>query len=533
MKRSFAAFFATGSLVLGALASVGLSQSAPRTILIHVDQRNPNASDGSNGSSEQPLATIRAAARRALDNRASGFATRVLIHPGTYREQIEIGADVADGTAPLIAFEGTGPDVVLSGADVATDWQPQGGNVYRRVWPFRWGPAPLPSGWEDVEEELAQHPVVQRRELAVANGILLKQVVTRTELSREPQTFHVDEERGEILIHLAQGVDIANTKIELGVRPSIFVANRIGHVLVRGLTFQYAATPLQDAAVQFNSCVDVTVEDIRIQWNSWNALALNRVRDVVLQGVVANDNGAGGIGGWRVMNLLVTDSESSRNNWRGAWGEFRGWATGQKFVGTYNARFVRFRAVQNQATGLWFDTDNAGILLDQVTLSENATRGLYLEAVQGPIAIRESLLLNNGQIGILATSVANLTLDSNVIAGNGEYQIYVPWQVSHHVLRTIETYETRQSIDIRTAGWTMTNNIIGGFNQSIVFSIGNWPWFFQSLASVGNRWYHTNVRNPFGIYTVEGGSPSMLDLRGWQQLSRQDSNSAFLTAPPP
>ena len=50
---------------------------------IHVDNKNPQASDDNDGSALKPLKTINAAAQAAAPG------TRVLIHSGTYRETVQ------------------------------------------------------------------------------------------------------------------------------------------------------------------------------------------------------------------------------------------------------------------------------------------------------------------------------------------------------------------------------------------------------------------------------------------------------------
>ena len=50
---------------------------------IHVDNKNPQASDENDGTASKPFKTINAAAQMATPG------TRVLIHGGTYRETVQ------------------------------------------------------------------------------------------------------------------------------------------------------------------------------------------------------------------------------------------------------------------------------------------------------------------------------------------------------------------------------------------------------------------------------------------------------------
>ena len=66
---------------------------------------------------------------------------------------------------------------------------------------------------------------------------------------------------------------------------------------------------------------------------------------------------------------------------------------------THNSTFKNFRAIANQTMGLWFDSDNSGIVVEDSYLSRNEINGVFLEANQGPITIKNSKLCNNGTRG--------------------------------------------------------------------------------------------------------------------------------------
>ncbi len=295
---------------------------------------------------------------------------------------------------------------------------------------------------------------------------------------------------------------------------------------------QHAASQLQDPAVQLNNCADLLVEHLDVRWNSWNGMGLFSVRDLVLRDVTVNHNGAGGLNAFRATNLIVEDVESSYNNWRGAWGGFVGWATGQKFFHVHGARFTRFRAVGNAATGLWFDTDATNVVIENALLAENRTRGMFIEAIQGPMMIRDSTIRDNGELGILSTSASHVTLERNVITGNVEHQIVIPWQDDHHVVRTVTDSRTDREQQIRSTHWTLTDNTIGTDGEALLFSVGQWPHFFETLRSSGNRWFRAAGSEGFGIYLGKHLPVWSLTLAGWQRLSAQDANSTFAADSP-
>lgn len=526
------------SLGVVALATVGdvsaqQPPSEPQRVL-HVNQHHPLSSDQSNGSEDTPYRTIQAAARHALELRAQGQSVKVAIHRGTYRESVSISEPTLRPDAPLFVIEGVESDVIISGADPLSVRGPDSTGALSILWPNRWGLADIPDGWDPVAAHLMAHPVVLRAEMVFVGGALLQQVVSADELHAGDGRFFVEESPSDLVpgtiwwTPRAGDQTVVPDAVEVAIRPRLFSANRIGNLVVRGITFCHAATRLQEAAVHITSSANVVFEDVRVEWNSWNGLGVYESQDVTLRRIASNDNGAGGVTGWRVRRLVVEDVETSYNNWRGGWGDFTGWATGQKFSSVHGARFSRFQAVGNWTTGLWFDTDVADIVVEESRLCQNVTRGLYIQAVQGPAMIRDSVICGNGQIGVLATAAAGVTLERNAITGNGDHQVVLPWRASDHVVSFERDYESGETMAIRSERWTMSRNVIEGKGQSLLFSVGDWPEFLTTLQSDENQWLHSFRRDVLGLYREPNAPPERTDIEGWRALSRQDRSSPFI-----
>ena len=132
----------------------------------------------------------------------------------------------------------------------------------------------------------------------------------------------------------------------------------------------------------------VVLEDLDVVWNSWAGVAVARSQGITLRGVRADHNGVAGMTGSKTDDLLVVDSQTSYNNWRGIRGAedveqgrssvdrtFVDYAAGQKFLYLRRATFRRFSAVGNLSAGLWFDYDNRDIRIQDSVLSDNLTWG--------------------------------------------------------------------------------------------------------------------------------------------------------------
>jgi hypothetical protein len=504
----------------------------PVEVILHVDQTLPGANDSNAGTAAASLKSIGEALRRAIHNRRAGRSTRIVVHPGTYRESIALSGDGKEAEASIVLEGADERGVVISGSDVWTQWQRDGqSGLFRHPWPYEWRSPNLPEGWDQVRSQVESQPILLRSEMVFINAAPLEQVFSSAELRARVGTFFLEPavapRAGVLWVHAAEDVSRNDVLVEVSVRPALLVASGLNRLTLRRLVFQHASSQLQDAAVRIDRAANVLVDACRFERNSWIGLAVYESRDIAIKQVTASANGAGGVQAWRVRRLTVTDTEAAQNNWRGARGGFTGWATGQKFVSVHNARFVRYRGIGNQATGLWFDTDNTEISVVDSVICGNATRGVFLEASPGPFLIKDSRICDNGEIGIMATGAARVTIDGTTITGNREHQIVLPWLVDDHVETTAVDFETRRPVRIRSSAWTLTANTIGGAGDSSLVSVGRWPSFFDSFRSDRNRWQHAERRDVFRVYPRRGAPSDRLDFAGWMKASGQDRSSVF------
>ena len=107
----------------------------------YVDPSNPQASDSGPGTAAQPYRTISAAVTTR-----GGPGTTILVAPGTYREQITVGAS-GSSTSPFV-LSAAGPGAVIDGADdfaKTASWSLVSGNVWRAA-SVSWSPKQVFAG---------------------------------------------------------------------------------------------------------------------------------------------------------------------------------------------------------------------------------------------------------------------------------------------------------------------------------------------------------------------------------------------------
>lgn len=510
MLSSFVALLValTGSIVLLQPRAVASSVTT-----LHVATADPAASDSNTGAADKPLKTVTAAVRRAETLTAAGTPVVVRIQPGVYREYVQIGAST---TPAALTLEAAAPGVVVSGADVWTGWELRSDGTWRRPWTFAWGPASLPAGWPSVD------PLLLRRELVSVDGRLLRQALTRDQLTAaQTGSYLVDEAAGELLVKAPTGVDLTMSLVEVSTRQAALVANRRHNLTLRGLTFRHAAAPLQRGGVIVNASRNLTVEDSLFTHNNWAGLQLNQVDGAVVRRSRANDNGVLGLTVWRGTGLLFEDGETSRNNTsRGAWAGFTNWEDGSKLYSTRNVTFRRHTAVENNGPGLWFDTDNVDVVVEDSFLANNIRYGVFAEISQGPLTFRRNRICGNGVVGFMNVKSQDVLVENNEIFGNAKEALAfsgAPGTVE------ITDFQTGALIPLRNERFVLRNNVLAQGGERLVrnnLQQADWDHLKQSLVSDGNQWHSTHS----GPFTVPG---KWVTFAGWREDTRQDATSSY------
>jgi hypothetical protein len=505
------AFVAAASMTFAVHAQSG-STTADATL--HVSAAAIVASDANDGTEARPLRTVSEALARAVDNRRRGLSTRIVVHPGTYRESL-VGTYPSTG-GPGIVIEASVPgEAILSGSDVWTSWECSAA-VCTHPWPYEWGFAANP--WS---ESVDVGPEALRREMVFVDGLHMDQRLDLSEVLEAPGTFNVDEVEGRVTVHLPPGVSAGSARFEVAVRPHLMRLQGLGNLVVRGLVFQHAATPISATAVDIVDQANVTIENVVVRWSNWGGIAFKGER-FVLRDSVATNNGGHGISAYQANGLLLEGNETSFNNWRGYSGGLIGWSVGEKFIVTRDLVIRDHLSVHNLARGLWIDWDNANVVIERLESCFNLNDGLFIEATQGPVAVIDSLLCQNGRAGIRTSATQRLELRGNVIDGNAESQI----AISGDLEVLIEDWATGRSQMLSNEAWTVLDNTVRGIASGLLISttLPRSAWYDLMLTAEfdGNEYVHPSDTEVFGVY---GGR--RLDFLAWQSEMLQDPTSMF------
>ncbi|HET6207901.1 MAG TPA: right-handed parallel beta-helix repeat-containing protein, partial [Terracidiphilus sp.] len=299
------------------------------------------------------------------------------------------------------------------------------------------------------------------------------------------------------------------------------------NVVLRGLAFEHAANCFNTTSASVNSSNNVLVDSITAEWNNWGGFGVFGSNNVTVQYSLASYNGGVGFMGTRDQNLLFSSNESDYNNWRGAQGAFYDWAAGgTKFFQMRKTSVQNHLSYNNEAQGLWFDTDDQNITINQAALSGNVLAGLQIERNKGPITLQNSYLCNNG-VGLNLLTSQKTTVQNNTFYNNGgtnthQAQIFLGGN-SGGIF--IQDWLTGKFDNLVTTGTVLSGNVIedNGAGQSVVgtyLNASDWAQFTSSLTSDYNQWYDPRSASTFNI---SGGK--YVALSTWQSNYGTDQNS--------
>lgn len=516
--------FALYLLLLTTLAAAEVRASAQANVVenqsntLYVDATI--GSDANSGAVSSPFKTIQTAVNAANKLNQQGLGVKVLVNPGTYRETVSIGAYKTTSATFTLQAAVTGT-AVIAGSDVLTGWS-QASGIYSRSWTSALPNCTLPSGWPNTFA-----PIALSNQMFFVNGTPLTQVTAWADL--RPGTFFLNPTYHALHIYPPDGTDMQTAVVEGAARSNTLSLYSRTNVVLRGLVFEHAANCINTSGAVISSSNNVLIDSVQALWNNWGGLGVFSSSNVTVQNSIANYNGGVGFQGNKDQNTLYSFNETDYNNWRGAQAALYDWGMGgTKLMLMRNTTVQNHFSYNNQAQGLWFDTDNKNITVSGATLSGNLQAALQIERNEGPITLENSVLCSSGQ-GVNVLTSSGVTIRNNTFynnSGTNKYQaeIFIAGQAGG---KFITDWQTGQSYDLFTTGMQLTGNTFeNAAPGQLVFGTylgGNdWTSFASTLNASGNIWYDPTTSASFKI-----PNGKLVNLNGWQGTVQTDYSSAW------
>jgi hypothetical protein len=319
---------------------------------IHVDNKNPRASDQNDGKMSQPFKTINAAAQVATPG------TRVLIHAGTYRETVQ---PALGGLGPekMISYEAyQGEEVIIKASVEVKDFEPSvgwrllpwfGQDITSaegiKVWEIELNPGDF-KGYNPfcavnilhdrvfIEyDKTDMTPYLNRRGMVFVDGKPLKQVPLYNQLSQNENAYWVEANGQKVHIRLAGDDDPKNHLIEMSNREQCFAPKVpfLSYIRVKGLTLAHAATGAPVPQRGSLSCYrghHWIIEDCTIDWSNATGIDCGNecwhhpliegqiIGNTIIRRNTIKDVGVCGIAGMFVSSMLIEDNTIVGTGWQ-------------------------------------------------------------------------------------------------------------------------------------------------------------------------------------------------------------------------
>jgi hypothetical protein len=484
------------TLLLAALAIAGpraRCQAIPtgtQSTAIYVDGAKGsdiNSNATITGTSVAPLQTIQAAINLANTRNMQNIGTKIVVNPGVYREALNISG--GQTTAPLTIEAATAGLTVISGSDLLTGWSSDGNGVYSHSWTYNFGTCAVPNGWPSFGT------IGRRTEMIFVNGASMTEVLSMSALTT--RSFYVNASNHTIYVKPPSGTNMYTANVETAVRPQILSISGRSNVVLRGVVLEHARSCVNTSGSIISGGSNILVDNVQAVWNNWGGLLISGSYNVTVQNSVFSFNGGVGFLGNRIVGALFSYDKSDYNNWRGAQAHFYNWGMGgTKLMYMRNTTVQYLHAYGNQAQGLWFDTDNKNITINNVSLGGNTLSALQIEANEGPILLENSHLCNSG-MGVTVLNTEKFTIKNNVFYDNGgtgqqyDAEIFIAGRPGGHV---IYDWQTGQYYDLFTKDTILSGNVFDDARSGqqvfgTYLSGGDWYDFANTLNSSSNHWH--------------------------------------------
>lgn len=471
---------------------------------LHVD--GSHSSVAPDGTAAQPFRTITAGVAAAQQLRTSGRQVRILVAPGVYRETVSIGS-TGQSNPPALSIEG--PGAVVTGADIETRWSAVSGTRFVSApWAQKWGMTPVPASWGSISVP----DMVRRREGVLVDGQPLVQVASQSKLF--PGSFTVEESKSRIVVDPPAGSSgLTGRRVEVARRDrALQIQGQARSVLVSGFTFEAAAAPFTGYMAYVSDAVDILLEGNTFRYSSGGGLGFCCVTRATARNNVASDNGINGLDTYKATDIVVAGNTVTGNNRRGHQNGFVGWATaGSKNLLLHDAVFRGNTYERNFARGLWFDTDVANVVVDGDRSCDNRGDGVFIEAVQGPLTVRDTTFCDNDRAGILVGTSGNVTVTGSSMTGNDYGQLVFAGvrQRSWTDSRTGAKVTMGDFADWQLLGNTFASSGTAPLIYSPVVPIDDWRAHLAAgeITASGNSWARPAAANAIKIQATDFSMP--------------------------
>jgi hypothetical protein len=353
---------------------------------------------------------------------AAPAGSTIVIHDNgeAYRESFSHDEGWIGKPLRFVAAPGERP--VISGADVVVDWTEDGGRWFHTYTDDRFEFA-LPTDGDIIAHQInGSSPNAGLLEQVFVDGQPLRQLADVAALG--PGSFVIDRDADRI--YLADDPSGRTVEVSSRRRALMLAAGASGST-VEGLTITGFSPRHLDgkAAVVLDAATDVVLRDVVVTRSSAAGLVAVGADRLLLERVSLVDNGARGMSGDRLADLVIRRSRFEGNNTERFDANDCGSGT---FCVLAGAKLTRSVGVEvsfsvfshNRATGFWCDLDCRDLVFVANHAAGNQRHGAYYEVSEAAV-IEANIFAENGEAGVKASGSRDVRVAHNTFVGNGAH----------------------------------------------------------------------------------------------------------------
>jgi parallel beta-helix repeat protein len=393
--------------------------------------------DSASGTSAAPLRSIAAAVTKASSGRT------IVVRAGVYHESVSVPVGKAL-TIQAYPHEA----VWLDGSRPVTSWRQAGSVWVSDNWTAAFDDsASFGTGVDYPSMLTAAHPMAAKPDMVFVDGVQLAQVASTGSVTAG--AFAVDYTAKTLTI----GTNPTGRLVEASDLPLAFSVLSSGNV-IQGLGVRRYATPMPTIGTMRIWGGSNTVRNVVLEDNATVGISFIHSNNVADHLTVVR-SGMMGIHANEADNLKITNTIVENNNFELF--NTTPTASGIKVTRTRGVTIDNVLALNNLATGIWFDESVYNIVLVNSEARGNTGQGFLLELSDTAIVANNSL---TGQTrGLFLLDSGNVQVYNNEFGGNSMIAIMLSQDARRQAAPGAVGRDPRAPVPDPTVPW-LTRNIV-------------------------------------------------------------------------
>lgn len=307
--------------------------------------------------------------------------------------------------------------------DVSAQKNPASGKVWQKVWPYKFGFRGELSGTQNQPNGIrfAKDVLIVNNEpirAFKADGTLPHEVTNHTEANciALENSFFIDEENTEVLLHLPDAVNPNTANVEVATAPVLVKINGEDNVLFENLHLRGSIDSTDSEASLFvSNSNNIAVLGGSVRFSNYFGMKMvgdsgfsptNFRQGFYLSNIVAENNYVNDLGSYRIKRSHIIDALIQDNGWRALWAGHDDWDATRKNNELHEQFLLRVIVQRIKGSPWWPDLDHEDVYVFD-SLFYLCFEFMYLENNQGPMKFRRTRFVDMGGDPADATAEPN------------------------------------------------------------------------------------------------------------------------------